>query len=62
MLVARDKLDLVQNSYVGQRIPESDHKPLIWKVNLLIECGEESQDVKVMIQDFEVRAYYKWKE
>ena len=62
MLVARDKVDLIQNFYMGQHMPESDHRPLIWKVNLQTESGEERHDANVMIKDYEGRAYYKWKE
>ena len=61
-LVARDKVALIQNFYVGQHMPESDHRPLICKVNLQIESGEERYDADVMIKDYEGRAYYKCKE
>ena len=41
-------------------MPESDHRPLICKVNLQTKSGEERYDANVMIKDYEGRAYYKW--
>ena len=43
-------------------MPESDHRPLICKVNRQTASGEERHDVSIMIKDYEGRAYYRWKE